>query len=120
MWFRRRPRLDLEGSAPPKGPSLSLERPAADPALLFEVKGKLADQLRLVALYQNEPLEALAADMLARGLEQEALRARAKAALESLTPREREVAWLVTRGCTNRQIAAMLEGQINHGQLIIM
>ena len=48
------------------------------------------------------------ADLLARGLEQEALRFQAEVALKELTPREQEVAWLTGRGYTNYRIAEQL------------
>jgi DNA-binding CsgD family transcriptional regulator len=50
----------------------------------------------------------LITNLLARGLEQEALRAQAETTLSILTPREQEVAWLTARGHTNQQIAETL------------
>ncbi len=99
MWFNRR--------LQPEGPSLE-GRAVAEARLRFEVEGELADQLQRTALAQDQPPEALAVDLLARGLEQAERRARAEAALTALTRREREVARLAARGCTNRQIARAL------------
>ena len=100
MWFQRRPRP--ESVSPEALPQL-YER-----ALLFEVDGELAQRLRQAARVQDQPPEALAADLLARGLELEAREAQAWRALSSLTRRERQVAQLIARGYTNRQIAAAL------------
>lgn len=85
-----------------------VDAPASNEPLIFEVDVELAARLRLAAHVQDLPAEQLAAELLARGLEQEALRARAEAALTSLTPREQEIAWLTARGRTNRQIARAL------------
>ncbi|HHH82688.1 MAG TPA: LuxR family transcriptional regulator, partial [Chloroflexi bacterium] len=52
--------------------------------------------------------QALAAELLARGLARERLRRRTEHALASLTPRERQVITLAARGQTNRQIAETL------------
>lgn len=68
----------------------------------------LTAQLRLAAHTRDQSLEALIAEMLLQGLEREALRARAHSILQSLTPREREVAGLAARGRTNPQIAEVL------------
>lgn len=100
MWFQRRPRP--ESVSPEALPQL-YER-----ALLFEVDGELAQRLRQAARVQDQPPEALAADLLARGLELEAREAQAWRALSSLTRRERQVAQFIARGYTNRQIAAAL------------
>jgi RNA polymerase sigma factor (sigma-70 family) len=75
---------------------------------MLDLDGELLTRLRRTARAQDQPAERLAAELLARGLEQEALRARINAALETLTPREREVALLASRGLTNRQIASAL------------
>jgi DNA-binding NarL/FixJ family response regulator len=50
----------------------------------------------------------VAAGLLRQGLRQQALQVQAEAALASLTPRQREVARLAGRGCTNLQIAQTL------------
>lgn len=100
MWFQRRPRP--ESVSPEALPQL-YER-----ALLFEVNGELAQRLRQAARVQDQPPEALAANLLARGLELEAREAQAWHALSSLTRRERQVSQLIARGYTNRQIAAAL------------
>jgi RNA polymerase sigma factor (sigma-70 family) len=80
----------------------------ASHSLVFEVEGSLALHLRRVARAKDRSPQWLASDLLTRGLEREALRSRTEEALASLTPREREVAWLAARGRTNRQIAAAL------------
>jgi DNA-binding NarL/FixJ family response regulator len=74
----------------------------------LNLDGELWTRLRRTAQARDQPLEGLAADLLARGLDQEAQRVRAEASLESLTPREQQVALLTRRGLTNRQIATVL------------
>ena len=74
----------------------------------LNLDGELWTRLRRTAQARDQPPEGLAADLLARGLDQEAQRARAEASLQSLTPREQQVALLTRRGLTNRQIATVL------------
>lgn len=82
--------------------------PGSDERRLLSLDGKLWMRLRRTAQALDQQPEGLAADLLARGLEQEALYARAEASLDSLTPREQQVALLTRRGLTNRQIATAL------------
>ena len=89
MWFRRR-------SSHSNG------------SLIFEVDAELSAQLRLAAHARHRTPEVLAAELLTRGLEQEALREQVDEILTFLTPREQEVIWLTARGLTNRQIAEAL------------
>jgi RNA polymerase sigma factor (sigma-70 family) len=83
-------------------------RPRPNGRLVFEVDDELSAQLRQAARASEQTPEAFAAELLARGLEQEAQRTQVQAILETLTPREQEVTWLTTRGYTNRQIAEVL------------
>ena len=76
--------------------------------LVFEVDAELSTQLRQAARASEQAPEALAAELLARGLEQETQRTQVQAVLETLTPREQEVTWLTARGYTNRKIAEIL------------
>ena len=76
--------------------------------LVLNVADELYAQLTKTATSRGQSGEALAAELLARGLEQERQRHFAEAALQALTPREREVVWLALRGQTNRQIAETL------------
>ena len=76
--------------------------------LAFEVDAELSAQIRLAAHTHDQSPQALVADLLTRGLEQEALRFQAEVALKELTPREQEVAWLTGRGYTNHRIAEQL------------
>ncbi|MEK6588047.1 MAG: LuxR C-terminal-related transcriptional regulator [Chloroflexota bacterium] len=85
-----------------------IARPALGPRLSFRLDAELSAWLRLAAQARDGSPRALAAELLARGLEQEARRARARSVLEILTPREREVARLTGRGQTNHQIAYAL------------
>jgi len=82
--------------------------PSSDERRLLSLDGELWMRLRRTAQALDRQPERLAADLLTRGLEQEALCARAEASLASLTPRERQVVLLTRRGLTNRQIAAAL------------
>ena len=81
---------------------------SSDERSLLILDGELWMRLRRTAHALDQQPEGLAADLLARGLEQEALWARAEASLVALTPRERQVVLLTRRGLTNRQIAAAL------------
>ncbi len=107
----RRPRRHPEPQPPVSIVSQGELREAAAgyfPQLVFRLGPQLSDRLRLAAYARKRTPTALAAELLDRGLEREHLRARAEAALEVLTPREREVARLTVRGYTNRQIAQAL------------
>ncbi len=99
MWFgrRRRPRVERRGEA-----AHSTGR------LVLEAGPELGEELQLAARARGQAPETLAADLLVRGLEQEALRAQIESALAALTPRERQVVWLAARGWTNRRIAEAL------------
>jgi RNA polymerase sigma factor (sigma-70 family) len=83
-------------------------RPRSNGRLVFEVDAELSTQLRQAARASEQAPETLAAELLARGLEQEAQRTQVQAILETLTPREQEVTWLTARGYTNRKIAQIL------------
>jgi DNA-binding NarL/FixJ family response regulator len=88
---------------------LSLQEPSPDgETALLPLAGDLWGRLQALASARGQPPEELARALLVRGLKQEARRAQAEAALSALTPREQEVAWLTTRGYTNRQIADSL------------
>jgi DNA-binding CsgD family transcriptional regulator len=125
VWFRRRPyapRPTLqrslfsvrEAQEAAGAPSGWLERawpeaPSGDDGrLLFETDVELGQELRLAARARGQAPEILAAELIARGLEQEARRLQAEAILAALTRRERQVAWLAAAGRTNRQIAETL------------
>jgi RNA polymerase sigma factor (sigma-70 family) len=81
--------------------------PRAEP-LLFEVDPTLSSWLWTAAQARNLTPEELVAELLLRGLEQQAQRDRIEAVLAGLTPREREVVQLTARGLTNQQIAEAL------------
>ncbi len=82
--------------------------PPASRRLRLELDATLAGRLRRAARARGQPPHELAAALLARGLDKAALQAQAAAALEALTPRQQEVAWLIARGYTNHQIAEAL------------
>ena len=81
-------------------------RPA--PLLSFRLDAELSAWLRFVAQARAGSPQALAAELLTRGLEQETRRAQARSLLQLLTPRERQVTQLTARGQTNHQIAYAL------------
>jgi DNA-binding CsgD family transcriptional regulator len=83
-------------------------RAHAQPHPSIEVEPDLFARLRRAARARYSSPQALARDLLARGLEQEALKAHAEAVLGSLTPREAEVLWRAAYGHTNRKIADAL------------
>jgi DNA-binding NarL/FixJ family response regulator len=98
VWFQERRKAVLDLQEPPWG---------GDGALL-PLAGELWARLQALAKARGRQPEELARALLMRGIKQETRRAQAEAALSALTPREQEVAWLTTRGYTNRQIAASL------------
>jgi DNA-binding CsgD family transcriptional regulator len=124
VWFRRRPyaphpaaarsllsvREAEEAAAAPGWVERAWPEtlPGDDGQLLFETDGELGQELRLAARARGQAPEALAAELIARGLEQEARRSHAEAVLGALTRREGQVAWLAAAGHTNRQIAEAL------------
>ena len=102
MWFRRKLH------APSVGQQWKPGAGENGGSLTLELEDGLAHRLRRLARTWRQAPEALAAELLARGLEQQALRAHAEAVLDTLTPREQQVAWQALRGRTNRQIAEAL------------
>lgn len=115
---RRQPRSGRPSQGRPRGASPRIlgvdgtARPwAAAPSearLVLEIDGRTAAHLRAAARARQMLPEALLADILRRGLQQEIQRLRAEAALKALTPREREIAALIAHGLTNRQAAETL------------
>ena len=85
-----------------------LTRSKDQPRLQVEVGPELFAHLRRAARLRRSSPQALARDLLVRGLAQETLRVHTEAVLNALTPRETEVLWRAARGHTNRQIAAAL------------
>jgi len=75
---------------------------------MLRLDSELADRLGRAAQLQRTSTHGLARMLLERGLTRETQSRRARATLAALTPREREVVWLILRGHTNRQIAAAL------------
>lgn len=75
------------------------------PGLSFRLGPELSSRLRLAAFARRWAPEVLATKLLTRGLDHEPDRIRAEAALEILTPREREVTRLAALGKTNHEIA---------------
>jgi DNA-binding NarL/FixJ family response regulator len=75
------------------------------PSLSFRLSPDLSSRLSLAAFARRWAPEVLAAWLLKRGLDQEPDRVRAEAAMEVLTPREREVTRLTASGMTNHEIA---------------
>ena len=112
-WSSREQRAEvmLRGREAPAANIAPEMRPGStliDGRLIFEIDAELSSQLWLAARLQDMAPETLATELLARGIEQEAFRAQAEAALATLTPREQEITWLTVRGHTNRQIAEAL------------
>lgn len=75
------------------------------PSLSLRLGPELTSRLQLAAFARRWAPEVLAAQLLIRGLDQEPERARAEAAIEILTPRERDVTRLTALGKTNHEIA---------------
>ncbi len=75
------------------------------PGLSFRLGPELSSRLRLAAFARRWAPEVLAAKLLTRGLDHEPDRIRAEAALQILTPRERDVTRLAALGKTNHEIA---------------
>lgn len=76
--------------------------------LKLPLNSELATRLTRAARARGQPPQALAEQLLDHGLEQDARRALVTDVLQRLTPRQREVAWLTTRGYTNQRIAETL------------
>lgn len=76
--------------------------------LTLPLNEDLAVRLRRAARARGQPPQALAVQLLEHGLERAARRALVTDILQRLTPRQREVAWLTTRGYTNQRIAETL------------
>ena len=79
-----------------------------DEHLLLHLTGDLCTRLCRMAEARSLTPEALAWDLLQRGLEQETLRTHSEHLLDKLTPREQEVVRLTLRGLTNHQISDRL------------
>jgi RNA polymerase sigma factor (sigma-70 family) len=78
------------------------------PELSVRFDSELSTWLRLAAQARAGSPQTLAAELLTRGLQQEARRDRTRSLLQRLTPRERQVTELAADGRTNRQIAYAL------------
>jgi DNA-binding NarL/FixJ family response regulator len=78
------------------------------PELSVRFDSELSTWLRLAAQARAGSPQTLAAELLTRGLQQEARRDRTRRLLQRLTPRERQVTELTADGRTNRQIAYAL------------
>ena len=100
------PRPATEASDRGAAPAQAM--PPSGGAILVEASDDLAERLWRLAQASGEPPEALAADLIRRGLDQQSRRERAEASLEALTRRQREVTRLAVGGQTNRQIARAL------------
>lgn len=92
----------------PPLPGISVPEDPVSGRILVEARGDIARSLRLAAQARGLPPEAVAGELLRRGLEQEQRRLKAEAALSTLTPRQREITRMVLRGQTNQQIAQAL------------
>lgn len=76
--------------------------------LILAIDSELSAELYSAARARDQKTGEFITELLARGLNHEAQRARAQAILEDLTPRERQVVWMTGRGRTNRQIGEAL------------
>lgn len=89
---------------------MSRPRPKAQKPqkLVFEADAALVMDLKIAARTRRQAPEALLAELVAQGLNQQAVREAMEENLRSLTYREREVLRLIVEGLSNRQIAARL------------
>jgi DNA-binding NarL/FixJ family response regulator len=76
--------------------------------LTLRIDQDLAEELRRAALTRDLPPQTLATHLLVRALASESQREHLHGCLSVLTPRELEVAQLISAGYTNRQIAQTL------------
>ncbi len=76
--------------------------------LTFQVDEELVESLRVMAVNQRRPKEALAADLLGEALQRRQEEEKKLEHWRSLSPREQEIVALVCLNYTNRQIAERL------------
>lgn len=76
--------------------------------LEFVLDPELAFRLRRLARARGQVPQVLLFELLARGLDHEAQRTQTEQVLQSLTPREQQVTWLILRGHSNYQISVTL------------
>ncbi len=82
--------------------------PAVQGSLVLELPPELAAPARLAARRRGVSPEALLHELIEQALQGEQQRSRIYNRMKALTERERQVALLAGRGCTNREIAAKL------------
>lgn len=102
---RSSPEAETQPDPPAGVRSVNESSALYQPGLSFRLDPELASRLRLAAFARRWAPEVLAANLLTRGLDHEPDRIRAEAALEILTPRERDVTRLAALGKTNHEIA---------------
>jgi RNA polymerase sigma factor (sigma-70 family) len=89
-------------------PAAQVLEPTVQGPLALELSPELAAAARQAARRRGISPEALLQELIEQALQGEQQRSRIYSRMKALTERERQVAQLAGRGCTNREIAAKL------------
>jgi DNA-binding NarL/FixJ family response regulator len=84
------------------------ERRLEDPRQKFTFSPQLSRTLQMLSQYEERPVEVLAEELLAFAVEQKQAAQVNWRCWNTLSHRQKEVVVLVSRGCTNQEIARKL------------